>query len=175
MIRKIFISVLLSLVLFGADNDLYDNSISLNIGYGATTTEYDTYSGALYGLQINRNLNTSEGKWNIDALQFAIDYANLNSMTRDYAVRVGSNALWYLENNTVWTPFVKVGLGLQYINSTTSIDTGNYFFGTLGAGLEYQLRGDFSIVGELTDHLTFSGENNTRLALGMKYSFGQSY
>ena len=173
--KKILWVMALASMLFAADNDLYDNSLSLNIGYGSTSAKTSTYSGVLYGLQINRNLNISEGAWNIDALQFAIDYARLNTVGRDYAVRVGSNALWYIENNTEWTPFVKIGIGAQFFAGMASIDTGNYFFGTLGAGLEYQLRGDTSIIGELTDHITGAGENTVRLAAGVKYSFGQSY
>jgi hypothetical protein len=175
MIKKIILAALMSVSLSAADNDLYDNSVSLNIGYGSTGATATTYSGAIYGLQINRNLNTSEGAWNIDALQFAVDYANLNSTGREYAVRVGSNALWYIENNSDWTPFFKLGVGLQFFSGTAAIDAGNYFFGTLGAGMELQLRGDTSLVGELTDHISATGENSLRLAVGVKYSFGQSY
>ena len=161
--------------LFGADNDLYDNAVSLNLGYASTSVEPTTYSGMTYGLQINRNLNTSEGPWNVDALQFSMSYANLNSVARDHALRLGGNALWYIENYTDWTPYVKLGAGLQFYSGTESIDFGNYLYGTLGAGLEYQLRGDTSIVGEITDHLSASHENTVRVATGIKYSFGQSY
>jgi hypothetical protein len=173
--KKILVVMLMTMSLFAADNDLYDNSISLNIGYGSTTADPASWSGVHYGLQVNRNLNTSEGPWNIDALQFALDYANLNSTEREYAVRLGSNALWYVENNSDWTPFVKLGLGLQFFAGTSDVELGNHFFGTLGAGLEYQVRGDTAIIGELTDHMSATGENTVRLATGIKYSFGQSY
>jgi hypothetical protein len=173
--KKCLWTMALASMVFAADNDLYDNSLSLNIGYGSTLAQSGTYSGVLYGLQINRNLNISEGAWNIDALQFALDYAALNTARREYAVRLGSNALWYIENNTDWTPFVKLGLGIQFFAGAATIDTGNYLFSTLGAGLEYQMRGDTSVVGEFTDHISASGENSLRLATGIKYSFGQSY
>jgi hypothetical protein len=126
-------------------------------------------------LQVNRNLNTSERTWNIDALQIPLHKAKLNSTAREYAVRLGSNALWYVENNSDWTPFVKLGLGLQFFAGTSDVELGNHFFGTLGAGLEYQVRGDTAIIGELTDHMSATGENTVRLATGIKYSFGQSY
>jgi hypothetical protein len=173
--KKIFLMMVLAGSLFAADNDLYDNSMSLNIGYGSTSVDPASYSGVLYGFQFNRNLNTSEGTWNLDALQFAVDYANLNTTAREYTIRLGSNALWYVENNSDWTPFVKVGLGLQFFAGTSAIDLGNHFFGTLGVGLEYQVRGDTAIIGEFTDHISAAGENSMRLATGIKYSFGQSY
>ena len=173
--KKILLAALLATSLHAADNDLYDNSISVNIGYGSTAATAATYSGVIYGFQFNRNLNTSEGAWNLDALQLAVDYATLNAAARDYTVRIGLNGLWYIENNTEWTPFIKTGVGLQYISGTESMAAGNYVFATLGAGIEYQLRGDTSIVGEFTDHITASGENSMRLAAGIKYSFGQSY
>ncbi len=173
--KKIFWVMSLTAALFAADNDLYDNALSLNVGYGSTAATAATYSGATYGLQINRNLNISEGQWNIDALQFTLDYANLNTSRRDYAVRLGSNVMWYIENNTDWTPFVKTGLGVQVIAGTEAIDIGNFVYGTVGAGVELQLRGDTSLMTEFTDHYSASGENNMRLAAGLKYSFGQSY
>ena len=158
-----------------ADNDLYDNSIALNVGYASTAADATTYSGVTYGLQINQNLNVSEGAQNIDALQFTIDYANLNSYKREYALRLGSNALWYLENNEAWTPFFKAVLGVQFMSGMEDQDFGDHFFGTLGAGMEYQMRGDTSWVGEVTDHLSATGENTVRLSIGLKYSFGQGY
>ena len=173
--KKIGMILVIAVSLYGADNDLYDNSISLNIGYASTLVTPTSYSGVNYGLQINRNLNTSEGTWNIDALQFALCYANLNTKAHDYALRLGSNALWYIENNSDWTPYIKAGVGLQFFSGTAKIDVANHFYGTLGAGLEYRIRGDMSLLGEVTDHLSTSGENTVRLAAGIKYSFGQSY
>ncbi len=174
--KKILFAVLLIAGLANAaDNDLYDNSILLNIGYGSNATETYTYTGAVYGFWLNQNLNASYSAWKVDALQFAVEYAKLNTTAREYALRIGANAVWYVENMSDWTPFVKTGLGLQYISGTEDIAAGNYFFGTLGAGIEYQLRGDTAVVGEFVDHISFAGENNMRLSVGLKYSFGQSY
>jgi len=173
--KKIGMILAIAVSLYGADNDLYDNAISLNVGYASTEVKPKTYSGMNFGLQINRNLNISEGTWNIDALQFSLTYANLNTVARDYALRLGSNALWYIEDNSDWTPFLKAGVGLQFFSGTGTIDVSNHFYGTLGLGMEYQLRGDMSLLGEVTDHLSASGENTLRLATGIKYSFGQSY
>lgn len=173
--KKIGMILAIAVSLYGADNDLYDNSVSLTMGYASTSTTLATYSGANYGLQINRNLNTSEGVWNIDALQFSLTYANLDTTARDYALRLGSNALWYVENNSDWTPYVKGGVGVQFFSGTEKIDVGNHFYGTLGAGMEYLLRGDTSLFAEVTDHLSASGENTVRLLAGIQYSFGQSY
>ena len=168
-------SMLLLASLHAADNDLYDNSVALDVGYASTTADAKTYSGVNYGLQINRNLNISEGAQNVDALQFTIDYANLNTVEREYAIRLGANAMWYLENNEAWTPFFKLGLGVQYTAGTADLNFGDYFFGTLGAGMEYQMRGDVSWLVEVTDHISATGENTVRLATGLKYSFGQGY
>ena len=173
--KKIGMILAIAVSLYGADNDLYDNAVSLNVGYASTSATSASYSGVNYGLQVNRNLNTSEGTWNVDALQFSLTYANLNTAARDYALRLGSNALWYIENYSDWTPYIKAGVGLQFVSGTEEIAVGNHFYGTLGAGMEYQLRGDTSLLGEVTDHLSASGENTVRLAAGVKYSFGQSY
>ncbi len=167
--------MLLAVSLYAADNDLYNNSISLNLGYGLTTAETTAYSGALYGFQFNCNLNTLDEAWRLDAWQLAVDYVKLNTTARDYTVRIGVNGLWYFENYTEWTPFVKMGAGLQITSGTEELPVGDYLIGTLGGGIEYQIRGDTSLIGEWTDHMTATGENSVRLAAGIKYSFGQSY
>ncbi len=158
-----------------ADNDLYDYSMSFNLGYGSMSSPSTTFTGAVYGFEFNNNLNISEGAWKIDAMQFAIEYAKLNTVARDFALKVGGNLVWYAENMSDWTPFIKTGFGVQYISGDESISAGNYFYATLGAGVEYQLRGDTAVVGQFVDHLSFAGENSMRLSVGLKYSFGQSY
>jgi hypothetical protein len=174
--KKILLIGFLAGALHAADYDLYNNSVLVNIGYGYNGSEPSaSYAGSVYGLAFNRNLGVAEGVWKIDALQFAIEYANLNTLQRDHAFRVGANALWYNDNMSDWTPFFKLGLGMQFVSGTESMAAGNYFYGTAGAGMEYQLRGDTAIVGELVDHITFAGENNMRLSVGLKYSFGQDY
>jgi hypothetical protein len=171
MIKKIILAALMSVSLSAADNDLYDNAIGIYAGYG---TVGDATSG-LYGLRIDRNLNTSEGAFNLDAVQFALDYVALNTTAREYAVRIGANALWFVETNEDWMPFFKIGTGMQFFAGTEEIEIGNHFYGTLGAGIEYQMRPDTSAVLEVVDHYTFAGENSLRASLGLKYSFGQSY
>ena len=169
--KKILIILVAIASLHAADNDLYDNAIALTMGYDGI----GAYSGWGYGLRVDRNLNTSEGTFNLDAMQLAVDYVRLGTAQREYAVRVGANALWFIENDEEWMPFVKIGTGVQFFDGTEKIAAGNYFFGTLGGGIEYQMRPDTSLVAEVVDHYSFAGENSLRAAVSLKYSFGQSY
>jgi len=173
--KKIIISMALAASLYAADNNLYDNSVAVTIGHVTTRSSAKSYSGASYGIQINRNLNTSEGARNIDALQFTYDYANLDTPGREYAILLGTNALWYLENNQEWTPFFKLGMGIKFGPGSAKGQFGDHFFATFGVGMEYLIRGDISWMAELTDHAAVSGENTVRLSMGIKYSFGQGY
>jgi hypothetical protein len=171
MYRIIFI-VVLTLFAHGADNDLYDNAVALHAGYGATEGD----SGATYALSLDRNLHPyPEYAFSLDAVQFTLMYADLNTLLRQYVVRIGTNALWYFENDLSWMPYLKVGVGMQFFNGTEPIAFGNHFYGTLGGGVEYQMRPDTSVVAELADHYTLTKENSLRASIGLKYSFGQEY
>jgi hypothetical protein len=167
--KKILFSVLLSGLLFAADNDLYDNGMSLDIGYRGVGID----SGLLYGFRFDRNLNTSEGTFNLDAMQFVTEYIQLNTIKNDYAVCLGGNALWYIENDEDWMPYLKIGLGTQVI--VGKVATNASLYGTLGAGIEYQMRPDTSFVLDVADHYTSDKINNLKASIGLKYSFGQSY
>jgi len=170
--KKILLAMIVGLTwMQAADNDLYDHAIGLYAGYGGTGDD----SGAVYGLRIDQNLHTQEGIFNLDAVQFALDYAKLDGLERDYAVRIGGNVLWFSETDEAWMPFVKMGLGVQFFGGDGDNDLGDHFYGTLGGGIEYQMRPDTSVVGEIVDHLAFSGENTLRASVGLKYSFGQGY
>jgi len=167
--------MVLAASLYAADNNLYDNSVAVTVGHITTQTDAKSYSGACFGIQVNRNLNSADGSRNIDALQFTYDYADLDTPGRDYAIFLGTNALWYLENNQAWTPFFKLGMGIKLGPTDTASRFGDHFFATFGAGLEYLMRGDVSWMAELTDHASVSDENTVRLSMGLKYSFGQGY
>ena len=173
--KKVLLVGLLIGLAHAGDNSLYDNSVALHIGYESTKGDKNSYSNMVYNLQINRNLDYSTGMLNIDAVQLDLEYATPGTKQRDYVLRGGANALWYMETMSEWTPYVKGGLGLQALNGTTKMTSGDYAYGTVGAGVEYQIRGDASVVGEVSDHLSFAGENTARIATGLKYSFGQSY
>ncbi len=170
--KKILLAMIVGLTwMQAADNDLYDHAVGLYVGYGSTGGD----TGAVYGLRIDQNLHAPEGIFNLDAVQFALDYARLNGAGWDYAVRLGGNALWFSETDENWMPFVKAGLGVQFFGGSGTVAVGNHFYGTLGGGVEYQLRPDTSVVAELVDHLSFSMENTLRASVGLKYSFGQGY
>jgi outer membrane autotransporter protein len=170
--KKVVLVLVLTLFAFGADNDLYDNAVALHLGYGSTAGD----SGTTYMLSIDRNLHPyPEHAYSLDALQFTLTYAALNTAMRDYAVRIGANGLWYFENEQNWVPYLKLGAGVQFFGGDESIDLSNHFYGTVGAGIEYQLRPDTSVIAELVDHYSFAKENSLRVSVGLKYSFGQSY
>ncbi len=157
-----------------ADHDLYDNAVAFDLGYAIVSADANSlYAGKSFGLMINRNLSGDDRSLSLDALQFAIHYAQLNDPQRDHTLSFGSNALWYMENLSNWTPYLKAGLGIQFFSDNAVVETSDHFFGTVGGGIEYQLRGDTSVIGEVVDHRTFSSENTLKASVGIKYSFGQ--
>jgi len=182
--KKLLLIPFVALTLQAADNKLYDNAISLHVGYGSTAAGSANYSGLFYGFAFDKTLYGSDQAWSVDAIQWTVEYAKLQSdaenkvlakPAREYALRLGANALWYIENYSNWTPFIKAGAGVQLLSGSETTKAGNYIFGTAGAGVEYQLRGDTAVVGQFTDQLTAAGENTLRLSVGLKYRFGQGF
>ena len=165
--------LMLPVSLVAADHDLYNNSASLNLGYAIVSADPSLYAGKTLDLQINHNLSEGEESLNLDALQLTLTYTMLNDDERDHVFGIGGNVMWYAENFSDWTPYFKTGLGIQFFSGNETTETADHFFGTVGGGIEYQLRGDTSIIGELVDRRTFSSENTLKASVGIKYSFGQ--
>jgi len=182
--NKLLLAGILSVSIYAADHDLYNNSVQLVGGYTVNTEDSDIDKDMNFGFRYNYNRNTDEGTIDIDAIQFAYDYSNSNAYDNilkrvidgETSIhRFGANAVWYLENDSDITPFALVGAGVQIFGEEPVEDSNNMFFGTMGAGAEYQLRGDFSVVAE--GKAMFAGDDAAYLTgnVGVKYSFGQNY
>lgn len=182
--KKTLLAILASASLFAADHNLYNHSLFLVGGYAVNSSQSNLDNATSWGLRYNYNRSTIEGSIDIDAIQFAFDYSGDTTYQNPSEgivdgetsiFRLGANALWYIENDSDFTPFVLLGIGVQGFGEDEAEDTNNIFFGTVGAGVEYQLRGDFSVVAEAKS--MFAGDDSTYFMtnVGFKYSFGQSY
>jgi len=182
--KKILLLGLATLSMYAADHNLYNHSLSLAGGYAINSSESRLDNEFSWGLRYHYNRNTVEGSIDIDAIEFAFDYsadtlyqnpskAIVDGKTDIY--RLGINTLWYIENDSDFTPFVLAGVGLQFFGEEAANDMNNLLFATVGAGVEYQLRGDFSAVTEVKAH--FAGDDSSYVvgSVGIKYSFGQNY
>jgi len=182
--NKLLLAGILSVSIYAADHDLYNNSVLLTGGYTVNTDESDLENEMNFGFRYNYNRGTDEGTIDVDAIQFAYDFSANNSYdniakgivgAETSIHRFGANAVWYLENDSDITPYALVGAGVQVFSEDDAEDNNNMFFGTVGAGAEYQLRGDFSMLAE--GKAMFAGDDAAYLMgnLGFKYSFGQNY
>ena len=182
--KKILIAGLLSLSLYAADHNLYNHSLSVVGGYSVNSSESRLDNASSWGLRYHYNRATVEGSIDIDAIEFAFDHVGDNTFQnpargiidgKTDIYRLGVNALWYMENDSDFTPFVLLGAGVQFFGEDAAEDSNNALFATVGAGVEYQLRGDFSVVAEAKG--LFAGEDSSYImgSVGVKYSFGQNY
>ncbi len=184
IMKKVLLTLLASASLFAADHNLYNHSIGVVGGYAINSSESRLDNEFSWGLRYHYNRATVEGSIDIDAIQFAFDYSGgtvyqnpskgiVDGKTDIY--RLGANAMWYIENDSDFTPYLLLGLGLQFFEESAAEDSNNALFATVGAGVEYQLRGDFSAVAEVKG--MFAGDDSSYLlgSVGVKYSFGQNY
>jgi len=182
--KKLFLATLATLSLYAADHNLYNSSLSLIGGYAVNSSESRLDNEMAFGLRYHYNRATVEGSVDIDAIEVAFDYIGDNIYQnpsrgivdgKSNIYRLGANALWYVENDSDFTPFVSLGLGVQFFEEDAAEDTNNAMFGAVAAGVEYQLRGDFSVVAEGKG--MFAGDDSSYFSstVGVKYSFGQNY
>jgi len=182
--KKLFLALLASVSLFAADHNLYNHALSLAGGYAVNSSESRLDNAFLLGLKYNYNRATVEGSVDIDAIQLAFEYSGdtvyqnpakgiVDGETNVY--RLGVNALWYIENDSDFTPYLLLGAGVQFFEEDAAKDSNNALFAAIGAGVEYQLRGDFSVVAE--GKAIFAGDDSSYFlgTVGVKYSFGQNY
>jgi hypothetical protein len=171
--KKIVLALCAVWSLQAADHDLYQHSLELVGGYSFNSDDMVLKDGWGWGMRYNYNFSPDSALVP-GALQFAFDY----QFDQDYVgggssslYRWGVNALWYADNPSAMTPFGLVGIGAQFF-SDEGHGTNDGIFGAIGGGVEYQLRGDFSLVGE-GKYLYGGDESGFLTSFGFKYSFGQ--
>jgi len=171
--KRVVLATLCAIGLQGADHDLYTHSVELVTGYTLNSDDMYLKDGSGWGARYNYNVTNNEF-YEPGAIQVAFDY----QFEQDYlgggsssVYRLGTNALWYMDNPSEITPFALLGVGVQ-IFSNTEHGTYDGFYGALGGGVEYQLRGDTAIFGE--GKYLYSGDESSFItSVGIKYSFGQ--
>jgi len=172
--KRVFAIALLAVSLEAADHSLYNHSVEIVGGYGFDSSATHLDDDWSFGFRYNYNMETYS-MWEPGAFQFAFDYMwsdSYNNVALDTSVtRFGTNILWYADNDSDITPFLMVGGGLQFFSEERNGNEDGAF-GTLGGGVEYQLRGDFSVMAEGKWMYAGSGHEHLLTNFGMKYSFG---
>ncbi len=180
--KKLLLTALATVSLFGANHSLYKNSFSVVGGYTINSTQSELSNNTSWGIRLNYNRDTPPDSIDMDAVQLSFDYggdSEFHNSTKGISggttgiFRVGANALWYWDNNYDLTPYFLAGFGAQVFGADDVSDNNSIFFGSLGIGAEYQIRGDFSLVAEAKTMLTTNDTYYTAGSLGFKYSFGQ--
>ncbi len=173
MKKRILLALCAIIGLNAAEPDLYTNSVEAVGSYSFNDDNMYLKDGMGWGLRYNYNLPTDEF-WGLGAIQGAFDY----QFDQDYlgggssaVYRLGLNALWYMTNESEITPFALVGVGAQFFSENLH-GTEDGLFASIGGGVELQLRGDFSLVGE-GKYLYSGDESSLVTSVGIKYSFGQ--
>ena len=172
--KKIILSMVTIYSLYGADHALYTNSIEAVGGFVLNSTGSKLDDNWNMGFRYSYNRDTYN-PWEIDSIQFAFDYSGdtgyVNGAGNTNVTRFGGNLLWYADNESDLTPFVLVGGGLQFLNNEKN-GKHDSAFATVGGGIEYQMRGDVSLVGE--GKWDYAGSNGDYILgnFGIKYSFG---
>jgi hypothetical protein len=174
--KKLLGVLLFFSTLFGADHDLYNKSLSFTGHYSFNDYDMDIKDSWGWGVKLNSNKSTND-IWEVGAYQLSFDYtseANYISTpeAKSDIYRFGGNLLWYFDNDSQFTPYALAGIGLEIFgNKENNLDNG--LFGTLGGGLEYQLRGDFALMAEGKWFYGGEEEKSMVTSVGVKYSFGQ--
>jgi hypothetical protein len=171
--KKIALALCAIWSLQAADHDLYHHSLEAVGSYAFNSDDMVLKDNWGWGLRYNYNRSTVN-PWEVGAFQFAFDY----QFESDYVgggsssvYRWGANALWYADNPSDLTPFALLGGGAQFF-SDEGHGTEDGLFAAIGAGVEYQFRGDFAMVGE-AKYLYGGDESSLLTTVGFKYSFGQ--
>jgi len=182
--KKLILASVVTVAIFGADTNLYNHAVSLGAGYTINSEDTGMDNDTNVAIRYNYNRDTIEGSTEVDAIQVAFDYSGdtkYNNIAKGIvngkssAYRLGANALWYVENDSDFTPFALAGIGLQGFSKDDTKNSDDVLFGTIGAGVEYQIRGDISLVTEAKAIMSKKDSYNVIGNTAFKYSFGQDF
>ncbi len=158
-----------------ADPSLYPNSISIMGGYTISASESRLDNNHAYSFRYTNN-DFGIDNFGLGAFQLALDYTpdikykDNNAQTS--SIRFGPNLLWYLNSPSEITPYFLLGLGLEHLSNPTGDYSSLSFYANGGAGVEFQIRNDISLVGEAKYHYANEKRKGTTLSCGVKFSFG---
>ncbi len=171
--KKIALALCAIWSLQAADHDLYRNSIEATGSYVFNDNKMHLEDQWGWGLRYQYNI-TPSNFWVPGAVQLAFDHAFQGDYFGGGSTSVndwGVNALWYADNASDLTPYALAGVGVQFFSDEKEGNRDGLFL-ALGAGVEYQIRGDFSLLGE-AKWLYGGDESSVVTSIGVKYSFGQ--
>jgi len=178
--KKIFLSSILAFALSSnvnaADPSLYPSSVTLMMGYTIYSQDCEINSNHSYSFRFTQN-DFGVDNFGLGAFQLALDYTpdipykTLNEQTS--SIKFGPNLLWYLDNTSDVTPYLLFGLGLEHLSNPQSGFSTLDFYANAGAGAEYMLRDDISLVGEAKYSYSDPKRKGTTVSCGVKFSFGQ--
>ena len=157
-----------------ADHALYNHSIEGVGGFVLNSSDSKLDDNWNMGFRYQYNRDTYS-KWDVDAIQFAFDYSGytdyVNGAGDTNVYRFGGNLMWYADNESDFTPFALIGAGVQLFNNEKGGENDGVF-ATIGGGVEYQLRGDVSLVTE--GKWNYAGSEGDYILgnFGLKYNFG---
>ncbi|NPA27623.1 MAG: hypothetical protein GXN91_01050 [Epsilonproteobacteria bacterium] len=173
--RKIALSALLALMLYGGDHDLYPQSISLVMGYSINSTDSNLENSLIHGLRYTQNIYNAS-PWAVDAFQLAFDMASdIEYLTFDESTsvaRFAGNLLWTMDNPSNLTPFFLFGAGVSYVTHPKEPQSSLSLFSNIGGGVEMNIRSDIALVSEVKYIYEDPKKRYLNTNVGLKFSFG---
>jgi len=164
-----------SSTIYAADPSLYPSSVSILGGYTIFSQKSKLNNNHAYSFRFTEN-DFGVDNFGIGAFQLALDYTPdipyKNSSESTTSLKFGPNILWYLNNDSEFTPYLLLGAGLENISNPigyNSID----LYANGGFGVEYQIRNDIAIVGEAKYSYSEPTRKGTTASMGLKFSFGE--
>jgi hypothetical protein len=172
--KKVLMALCAAVSLEAAEHALYTHSLEAVGGFALNSSDSKLDDNWNMGFRYNYNRDTYSN-WDIGALQFSFDYSGSTDYVNGYGetsvYRFGSNLLWYADNESDITPYALIGVGAQFFDNESGGEEDGVF-GTFGGGIEYQMRGDFSLMAE--GKWLYAGDSGDYILgnFGVKYSFG---
>ena len=180
MKKTLLFSALLSSMLFAGEK-MYE--ISPMIGYNLTEGNVGIKSDGHYFGGVEFQFNTPDSKISPELSIYyspKAKYDGVNPNPKDTAITRGAfNGVYTFDNDGVFVPFAKAGVGIENVNDETpSNDTG--FFVDAGAGVKYYFTDNIAFKAEAIYLAKLSGIHNSRsdkniMALaGLTFAFGEA-
>lgn len=178
--KKFTLSAIVAILVLGTnlnagDPTLKPSSVTLMGGYSISTDDSILKNNHTYSFRFTQN-DFGIDNFGLNAFQLALDYTpDINykkSKEVTSSVKFGPNLIWYLSDMSDITPYLLFGLGIENLSNPQQGFTSWDFYANGGAGFEYQLRDDISLVGEAKYSYSDPRRKSTTVSAGLKFSFG---
>ena len=169
--KKTALSVLLAATLMSAAEYKYE--ISPVVGYVFTEDNMGIKDHAIGGVQMQFNDLGTLLKPELSLLYSDADYKHGESDTDIF--RAAINGVYEYENDSIVTPFAKIGLGYEALSHHAN-DNHNSLFADAGGGVKINFLDQLALKFEALYMLKFNDfrwDNNLALLAGLSYAFGE--